>query len=298
MVSRTLSAVGTLSHGPSPVRLVDFGPQGQVVTADVDMQVKVWQGSELVTELDMRSKTARHRALDRLRSVAFTADGTGLYLCSGSRLVLADLATGAELWRYSAPEWWPFLIASPQAVARMDDGGILASFDNGTIERFTPDHERVFRVKDSEAPVWFTVDSAAGKIVGCDAYHVCVWNLEDGKKIQRTTLDEHGFAFAYAPSSGLAAVRDAGTLTVRNLLEGSVIDRVPLPPGPPLVAFDGTGETLVYACGNTVVLRDGAGDRSVLELAGAARLVTLVIDQQGALWTGHSDGLVHRWTLK
>lgn len=295
MVARPLTPVTALRHGDVPVRLIDFGPGNQVVTADVDMRVRVWCAEVQSGTLDLRSTTARQRSLDRLRSIAFTFDGTGLYLCSGSRLLLAEIATGLELWRYSAPEWWPFLIASPQTVSRLSDGGIVASFDNGTIERFTADHRSVFRVKDSETPNWFSVDEAAGKLVGCDGYHVCVWNLADGKKVQRITLDEHAFAFTYAPQSGLAAVRDAGSLVVRNLFEGTVIDRFALPPGPPLMAFDHQGQTLIYACGNTLVQRDENGDRQIFELPDTARLVSLAVHPSGRIWTGHADGQVFEW---
>lgn len=297
MVARKPHPVKTLSGHESPVRLIVFGPGDLMVTADTNMQVCVWKGDEVVTRMDHRASNLRHRALDRLRSAVFTKDGSALFLACGSRLLSVDSFSGEVKWRYVAPEWWPFLIASPQSLALDSNDGLVVAFDNGTFERYSPSMERLYRRKDNDSPVWITLDEAADKIIGCDGYRIGMWSLKDGHKTNGITISDHAFAFAYSPETGLAAVRDTGTVALWSLLGSEVQERVPVPPGPPLLCFDADGQNFAFCSGDEVVVRNLSGESIHLPCGEESRLVTFSFGPDGSLWTGHADGAVRRWEL-
>ncbi len=295
MTATRLKPSLSLTAHESPVRLIAFDRQGKMVTADVDMQTVVWADRAPVVKLDYRSPNPRHRPLDRLRSAAFAPDGRTLFLACGSRLLAIDASDGREVWRYSAPEWWPFMVASPQSIAVDNQGYYVVSFDNGSFERFSPGFRRVYRHKDNDSPVWFSLDQQARKIVGCDGYHICVWNMESGHKVSRVPVEGHAFAFAYCSATGLAAIRDAGTVSVWNLLGTESGEQITVAPGPPLVTFDELGTRLAYASGSEVALRDLSTGQTYLLDGSQPRLVTLSFDSKGQLWTGHADGSIKLW---
>src|SRR5437762_1095189 len=111
MVTTEIAPIQSLTAHEHPVRLIVFGPNGLMATADTNIQVVVWKDQQVVCNMDERVTNQRHRAIDRLRSAAFSLDGGALYLACGSRLKSADPKTGRSLWKYVAPEWWPFMIA-------------------------------------------------------------------------------------------------------------------------------------------------------------------------------------------
>jgi WD40 repeat protein len=297
MVETRILPSRSLQAHDAPVRLIVFGPNDLMFTGDVEMQCVIWHDGEPAVKLDKKSVSPRHRPHDRLRAAAFSNDGKTLFLACGSRLLAIDTASGRELWSHRATEWWPFMISVAQSMAVDNEGCLVVSFDNGSFERWSPALRRIYRRKDHDAPYWLTLDIEAGKIVGCDAYHICTWNLADGSKQSRIKLEDHAYSFAYSPRSGLAAVRDAGTVAVWNLFGTEAGERLSVPPGPPLIAFSPDGRVFAYQCGPEVRIL-GLDERSRRAVWNEeSRHVSLAFDAEGALWTGHADGSVKCWLI-
>ena len=297
MTSTSLSLAHSLLGHQEPVRLVAFGPDGLMVTADVDMQVIVWRDNVQVTSLDMRSENPRHRPHDRLRSAVFDETGDRLFLSAGTRLEVVSSVSGEQILRYHAPEFWPFMLASPQGLALDSDGGLVASFDNGSFEKWSKTLELCYRRKNREAPVWFGVDGVTRRMVGTDGHTLTTWDLETGSRIQRQPLDDHAYNFVYNARTGVAMVRYADKIVLWHAMTLEVIDSIPLPPSPPVMAMDAEGEVYAYACGPDVCLRWSGTSREVVVPADGLRFVCLSFDAQGRLWAGRSDGQVHCWTV-
>lgn len=287
----------TLNGHQEPVRLVKFGPDSLMVTADVEMQVMVWQDNELITSLDMRAENPRHRPHDRLRSAAFDPTGKMLFLAAGTRLLAVDTQTGQELWRYHAPEFWPFMLASPQTLEIDTDGGLVASFDNGSFEKRNPDLSLVYRRKNREAPVWFSLDKEVRKLVGSDGHALTVWNLDDGSRAQRQTLEDHAYNFAFSAERGLAMARYADTLVIWSVFSDGAVQKIHLPPSPPILAFEPNGRHFAYAVGPDIAVRllDGPGEQKLS--SDGLRFVSIAFDEVGNLWAGMSDGTVKSWSV-
>lgn len=281
----------------APVRLIAFGPENRWLTADTDSQIVFWKGDTAETFVDQRSANPRFRPHDRVRSAVFALDGRSAFAACGNRLLSLDADTGEELWRYRAAEFWPFMLGGPTCLSLNAAGGLVAAFDNGSLERFEDDHRRAFVRKSRFAPVWFRLDAASGRLVGCDGYTVTTWDQDDGKMTAKQRLDDHAFAFDYAFSSDTAVIRDAGKVVAWRLADGDLVAEIDVEPAPPIVVFSPGGSWLAYADGAELVV-SGFGGLPTIRIADSSRFVTARFQDEQTLFTGHGDGTVKVWPLR
>ena len=283
-------------HGHQwPVRLIRFGLAGLMASADTDMQLVVWRGSEPIRELDLRSESPRHRPHDRLRDCVFAINGQSMFVCAGTRLLEIDLATAEQVWKYHAPEFWPFMLTAPQCLVLDHDGALVCTFDNGSFEIRDANRSLKYRKSNRESPQWFNLDKTSRRLIGCDGYSLTVWNLDTGERLQRQPLVDHAFAFAYSPERGVAAVRDAGTIRLWKVFEGNWGEELKVRPCPPLIAFDNPGKQFAYANGADIQIRNFESTHESRISCPESRFVSIAFDNAGNLWSGHGDGTIRKW---
>lgn len=290
-------ASGQVGH-KAPVRLILSGPQGLLLTGDTDMQLCLWSNDELLNTWDCRHPDPRRRPHDRLRSAAFSSDGSMFFVASGCQFLAVDVSSGDTAWTYVGREAIPFILSAPLDVKADGGGTVVVAFDNGTFVRLREDGVPLYRRRDNDSPTWLAIDRDRGQIVGCDSYCVRTWDLETGKRLGRTRIGHHAFAFDYSPVTQMFAIRRRNCVAVAKLGDDGPATTLPTRVGPPLVGLSHDGGTLAYADGNAVAVHFPATGDSALIEGLPDRLVSLHVGPNGSLlWTGHGDGSVRSWDM-
>ncbi|MFX8937935.1 hypothetical protein ABTN00_20015, partial [Acinetobacter baumannii] len=70
---------------------------------------------------------------ERIRDIAFSPDGTRIYVAAADQVTAVDVESGETAWVYTAPRSFGFLIISPWSLDVSEEGEVVAAFDNGTI---------------------------------------------------------------------------------------------------------------------------------------------------------------------
>lgn len=287
----------TESGHTAPVKLIQFGSNGVMVTADVDMRLHVWEDNSVKLKLDLRTPNPRHRPHDRIRSVSLDADCRAMAVAAGTRLVVLDSHTGDELWRHQVSEWWPFMLNNPQCVVIGSNHELYVTFDDGSLEKWNQNEGRIFKRKHRHTPVWFRIDEKQSVIVGADAYSLSSWDISTGSISRLTTLPDHAYSFACSVESSTIAIRTTNTILLYDAVSHELREVIDLIPGPPLIAFNPSGTRLGFSMGDNVcVLSLGSQERMILP-ASDSHLVSLSLGLEGEVWIGHVDGSVIRRSL-
>ncbi|MBS1721642.1 MAG: WD40 repeat domain-containing protein [Armatimonadetes bacterium] len=281
----------------APVRLIAPGPDGLLLTGDTEMRAVIWAHGIPVHKFEMKSLSPRLRPIDLLRAAAFTDDGTSAIIARGGYLVAMSIEDQAVVWRYRPFEYLPFLVSSPHDFQRSSTGAIVACFDNGSLCFLSPNGKLVWRTRDNDSPNWVAIDEANTRIVAADSYSVTTWELHTGRKTSLHRTGRHAYGFRYSTVTGVVALRETDIISLWRLEEEAPFLEIPLHPGAPILDLTPDEGTLVFGQGHEVVFHDLISGRVRSQPVGSQRLVSLAVDDDGQLLTGHADGCVRIWAV-
>jgi WD40 repeat protein len=236
----------------------------------------------------MRSDDDKIRPTQRVRSLAFSEDGKKLFVAASDQVVALEAATGKELWRYSPPRSFGFLVVSPTALDVNGDF-VAASFDNGSVVAWNLDGQQIEIWKTNDAPRMLRMLSN-GMLCGTDSFSICVWDVATRTSIQRHRLDERAVGFDASPS-GTIVCRSLRSITVQDMADLSVVAKHPAPSGPPWVAINHRGDRIAFAGEYSVTVGPTENPSEVIPLDGRVSALTYSEYKNGFL-AGLSDGRI------
>jgi len=178
------------------------------------------------------------KAIERIRAVAISQDGTRVSATAGDQVFEFSMETGEMLWSYSPPRNWGFLIVSPLALAASHSGLLAASTDNGQILIWPSDRSsmRKLRVNDNPWQMFFAGNSE--ELVIQESFTVSRIDLESGEMSMRFELPDKCYGMALSPDGSMIAVRTLSRVYLLDGYKGRVIWRRQVQAGLPLLAFN------------------------------------------------------------
>ncbi|MBX3119610.1 MAG: hypothetical protein KF784_11135 [Fimbriimonadaceae bacterium] len=295
----SLSIFNQLNAHDCPLSHVVFSQKGEfLVTADVEHNVVVWKAGKVHYRLNFRSLLERLWGIDRVRSIAIDDMRNMLYVAAGGRLHALDLETGVRRWIYAPPYAFCFLITSPVSMMIRDDGNLVAAFDDGAMEIWTPDGKRLFRFHDNDVPTKLIQLHRDDAIIGTDGFSVTIWDPQTQAKVGKLHTGERIFGFAGSASDGLCATRTFDSVTIWALDTGSPIARIPVGIGLPCMAFTGLRKLLAVSEEHRIRLYDYTGNPIAQCELGDRRTICISASEDGtALAVGCDDGTAKLFDL-
>lgn len=295
----SLPVFNQLEGHRSAVCNIAFSLKGEfLVTADVEHDVVVWKAGKEHYRLNFKSLLERLWGIDRVRAIAIDDLRNMLYVAAGGRLHALDLETGARQWIYAPPYALCFLITSPVAMIVRDDGNLVAVFDDGAMEIWTPEGKRLFRFHDNDVPTKLIQIHRDDAIIGTDGFTVTIWDPQTQAKVGRLNTGERIFGFAGSADDGLCATRTFDHATIWSLESGTQIARIPVGVGLPCMAFTGLSKMLAISEEHRIRLFDYTGNPVAICHVDDRRTVCLSASQDGtAVAVGCDDGTVKMFDL-
>ena len=294
----TLPTLAIAAHG-CPVQSIAFNNTGQLLaTGDTSRHLRAWFNSRPFFEADVRTRIENVKSIDRIRGVAFAPDARRLYVASGDTLRAFDLLRREEIWRFTPPRSFGFLIVSPVAVTVSPAGNVVACTDAGVVYVLDSDGRRLGRWSDNEAPRQMSFTPSGLDLVGVDGFSVSVWDTYSGRKLRRMRSRERIFGMALASIPGTIAVRTLHQVELKQLDTLETFHQMVAPTGLPLMAFSPDGSMLALGGKEEVLLyRNGAQYPEILPTPGA-RVLSLTFHPAGSFFAaGCSDGIVRFWDV-
>jgi WD40 repeat protein len=298
------------------IYLVAFSPDGKLVATDEE----VWEVAtgKKVSELPLPPRDRRQSSHYML---AFSPDSKHVAVHRYSDIVLAEAATGKEVWRVELAPHDAMVRPSKPRLAFTPDGKHLLSARNDealvrvwTVARGKEVRSFRFDPKEAVSSVYsFGISSDGQKVVVHDKEvgqgETVVLDFETGKELSRHQLGGEGWAFYSAPVPDGKHFVYAETNTV-HLMD--------LKTGKDVRTFEGVGKyTIVVACSPdgkyvaATVRADDHGDdwvecweastgKSVRVFKGHTRHITsLAFSPDGNhILSGGEDGTARLWRLK
>ncbi len=258
--STVLPLLNVLEGHESAVTHVAFTKNGEMlVTADVNHDVVVWKRGEELYRLNFRSLVERFWGIDRVRSLAIDDERRMLYVAAGGRLHALDLDSGERKWIYAPPFALCFMVTSPVSMIVRDDGNLVAVFDDGFMEMWTPQGQRLFRFSDNDMPTKLIQVHRDDAVIGTDGFSVTIWDPETQAKVGKLNTGERIFGFAGPGNDHLCATRTYDSVTIWGLESGSRLAHVTVGVGMPLMAFLPAKKLLAVSEEHRVRLYDYTG---------------------------------------
>ncbi|MBX7135317.1 MAG: PQQ-binding-like beta-propeller repeat protein [Fimbriimonadaceae bacterium] len=284
-----------LSGATGPVQTLAFSENGHlVVGGDTNRVLTAWVNGQVAWQRDLRSKQAKVRATERIRSVAFSRDGASLYVASGDRLRALDALNGEELWHYEPPRAWCFLVISPNCVTVTADERVVCCLENGAIGIWDRRGRRLQGWTHNDGPRYIGL-LPDGKLAGTDRFSLCLWDLETEAEVAKVTPTERLHAFACSPIENLVATRSLHAVDVWEGHDLRQVAAVPIQAGTPLLVASPSSPLFAYSETGVVrvIDRDGQGLMNFPEEA-----VSLAFNPlEPEIAVGRRDGTIAIWPL-
>ena len=224
-----------LTGATGPVQTLAFAPDRDlVVGGDTQRTLTAWSGGQIAWQRDLRSEQAKVRAIERIRSLAFSRDGATLYVASGDRLRALDAMTGDEIWHYEPPRAWCFLIVSPNCVAVMPDERVVCCLENGAIGIWDRNGRRLQGWTHNDGPRYIGM-LPQGTLAGTDRFSVAIWDLVTQAEVAKVTPSERVYAFTSSPIESLVATRSLHAIEFWDGQSLAAVGSVPIQAGTPLL---------------------------------------------------------------
>ncbi|HTQ11510.1 MAG TPA: WD40 repeat domain-containing protein [Fimbriimonadaceae bacterium] len=296
--TRSLAALQAFPAHCDPVNHIAFAANGELMaTSDTAMGVRVWQGREMLGQLDMRSMSDKVRPTERIRGIVFSPDGRRLLVAAGEHVAsfrTDSLQSGPD-WIYIAPRLLAFLIVSPIAIAVSNDGILAAAFDNGTVVVWGADHARRAIIRHNASPrtLQFLPD---GSFIGTDSFSVSLWHPSERQPLWHRPSSERIYGLAASSDGRFVAVRRLYSTIVHDVRSGAAVAEHRQGRGLPLVAFSPTTPCLALGAQHAIhlfeILHNAHAKLSLEE----AELVSLAFLPDGSqVLAGCSDGCIRVW---
>ncbi|HJP82858.1 MAG TPA: hypothetical protein VJ835_05070 [Fimbriimonadaceae bacterium] len=289
----------SFSAVPAPIKMVRFSPSGRfMATGDTELQVKIWDGDQLVAAIDPHSHDEKIRPTENIRGLEFSVDEKLLFVAASDTVNAYSCETSELIWYHRPPRFFGFLIVSPQALAVSPNGTLAASFDYGSIATFTPGGEVQWRKSENYAPRRIAFSPKGKALVGVDAFNLCVWNAENGERVHRWRLENKVFTMAASLTEPLIVTRELHTLTIYDIDQFQRICQLPSGRGLPCLAMSPVDRLL--ASGEKTRIRlinlecQGVRDIDVSE----SSVLSLAFSADGKrIVAGCADGQVRSWDV-
>lgn len=273
---------------------IAYAPNGEVwAEANASMALTLMGGSDRRWTIDLSSDSQKASAVQRVRRLVFDPSGRVLVAALSDRLAAYDVETGAEIWSFSPPNLFSFLVQGPSDVAFLSEGQLLVPFDEGSLNLWNLGGWSERRRRMSIAPRMVAMLSDKSGFVGSDGSQTWVWDLPGFGRRFRLTY-ERVYALAGLPRRPIVAVRTLDQLQIVDVGTRQTMATVDVSPGLPLIAASPSDE--VFAVGGEfgAVLYDLKGNElATANTATGARLTALTFDTTGTtLALGGIDGEV------
>jgi len=272
VVSRTTPS-STLEHFEHGINRVAVSADAKLIaTSDVDMNVVVYRGQDVLFSHNLGSANEKIRPTERVRGLAFAPNADLLYVASGDQVTAISTDGWQIAWTYEAPRSFGFLIISPIALDVADNGDVAAAFDNGSIVVWDGLGNRKHTVKDNDSPRWLEFVANGQLVVGSDSFSICSWTMHDSKRKQ-IRLQDRIFGLDVNAAGTVAATRSLTDISLWDLSTQRQMCSIPVGPGIPLVKVHPNKPLLVYGERNRIRIVDYSGTLLMdFELAVASAL--------------------------
>src|SRR5471030_1106257 len=239
---------GPLAHFEHGYNRVAVSADGRfVATSDVDMNIVVRQGEDVVFDGNFGSDNDKIRPTERVRGLAFSPTGATLYIAAGSEVAALRTATWMPAWHYEPPRSLGLLIVSPIALDVSANGDVAAAFDNGSIVVWDSAGIKKQTIRDNDSPRWMRFVADGSELVGSDSFSLCKWHPAQRKKMVKIVPQSRIFSIDADRTGQFAAVRTLQDVAIWELRERELIASIPVAPGVPVVAFYPSSELVAYA---------------------------------------------------
>ena len=266
--------------------------------SDVDMNVTVVQGPEIVFSHNFTSLNEKIRPTDRVRGLVFSPDGDHLYVAAGDCVRAIDTSTWNLNWSVEAPRSFGFLIISPMSIDVTPAGDVVIAFDNGSFGLWNRQGQRQTLIKDNDTPRWLRSANGGRQVVGSDSYSIVTWLLSEKFRKKRVQLTSKAFAFDAHSSGEVVAIRDLTGIVIWSLSTLQPIRTLKVSPSLPLVAFHPQRHLLAYGEKSRVVLVDTEGNLvNEFDLPVASAVSIAFTTESEELVIGCTDNLLVRQSL-
>ena len=285
-----------LSERSGDQRVLGFSPDGALLAiGDYDGMLRIFETG------DARQITAIAAHSDRVRSLAFTADGRGIWTSGEGVLRLWDVGPdeAVRAWRI-ADDLFHSVDVSPDGRTLVAGGGLglLHRIDrpSGVVTSFPFENSR------SLAAVAFSPD---GSLVAGATYAnaVCLWNAASPSRAPRQLAHPNRVSFVSFSADGqrLATACDDGAVRIWRSAAGTLEREARLTEQRiPQVAFDPAGPRVAVATRDGALLmldvESGACETWQAPTGSPLRAVSFAPDGR-VLVAGGADRAVHVWDV-
>ena len=249
-------------HGINRIALSKDGLRQ--ATSDVDMNVVVIEGGITIFSGNFSSINEKIKPTERIRGLAFSPDGTHLYVAAGDAVWSIRLQDGKIDWSYVAPRSFGFLIISPISLDVSDQGDIAAAFDNGSVVVWSSFGAIKSMWQDNDSPRVLKFAPGGHEIIGTDSFSLCVWNVAARRCSLKIGMPGRVYGMDVHPSGTTVAVRTLQQVHVLDLSSKQVIYSIPVEPGSPIVALHPIQPWVACGEGHIISISDFLGN-SVLK---------------------------------
>ncbi len=217
---------GPLAHFEHGFNRVAVSADGRfIATSDVDMNIVVRQGEEVVFDGNFGSDNDKIRPTERVRGLAFSPGGDTLYIAAGSEVAAIRTTTWMPAWYYEPPRSFGFLIVSPIALDVAATGDVAVAFDNGSIVVWDGNGTKKETIRDNDSPRWMRFVAGGSELVGSDSFSLCKWHPAERKKKSKIVPQSRIFSIDEGSNWTICGREDAtGCRNLGPLGEG--IDRL------------------------------------------------------------------------
>ncbi len=206
-------------------------------TSDVDMNVVIESEGTVIFNENFSSANEKIKPTERVRGLAFSPDGSQIYIAAGEKLWAIGAYDGQIRWSYVAPRSFGFLIISPMTLDVSTKGEIAVAFDNGSVKVWDSRGELRARWNDNDCPRTLKYAADAGRIVGTDSFSLCIWDLANLKAKRKIVMPDRVYGMDLNQAGTIAAVRTLKEVLIWDLERASRICSIPVEPGTPIVAL-------------------------------------------------------------
>lgn len=229
------TALEVVDAEPRAIIQIANSPDGKSwAIGDAAMHLSLLAGDKTLWTVDVRSSSNKVIA-QRIRRIAFSPDSATIVIAFTDRLAAFSAEDGLELWTYSPPTLFSFLVQGPSDVAFLNANQILVPLDEGSLNVWNIGGWNEKRRRMSVAPRMIALLADGETFLGSDGSQTFVWGLHDFKRRWRVTR-ERVYSVAAIPDMGLAAARTLDELLIVDSKNQQILSTIDVEPGLPLLA--------------------------------------------------------------
>lgn len=275
---------------------IAYSPDGKTIaTSDVHMNVQVTRGGETIFSQRFRSKQDKIRPTDRVRGLQFSLDGRLLFVAAADTLRALEVESGDEIWSYTPPRSFGFLVISPICLTSRD-GDVAAAFDNGSMAVWSESGIMKSLWHHNDAPRTLEFASEGALLVGTDSFSLTGWNWETRKQTFKMPMPARVYGMAVSRRELVAGTRTLHGIHLWDLAQQKAIGAMPVGFGLPLLAFSPTAPLMAYSERHSVMLCDLEGQIVDQRPVQDAAIVSLAFSRDGQeIAVGCTDNQVRQW---